>query len=306
MKLNARPPLNRPLVAVSSGLLMLLICAAVFAPALTPFDPAQQDLLGRLQPPGWADRAGNVHITGTDHLGRDIFTRMLYASRVSLTVGFAAVLLGGGFGLLMGLASGYFGGWLDSLITRLGEMQLAFPFLLLAIVLVSVLGPSLVNVVLVLALATWVDYAKVVRSEVLQLREREFVRAARVLGYSDTRLILRHILPNVLSSFLVVASFQVAALIIAESSLSFLGLGVPNNIPTWGGILADGRAYVRTAWWLSVFPGLAIMVAALSFNLLGDGLRDAIDPTQRKRKLGQEKQAQPPSKPNDVNIQLGG
>ena len=225
-----------------------------------------------------------MHIAGTDHLGRDIFSRMLHASRVSLSVGLAAVVLGGGFGLLMGLLSGYFGGWLDSLIMRLSELQLAFPFMLLAIVLVSVLGPSFLNVVLVLALATWVDYAKVVRAETLQLREREFISAGRVLGYSNTRLIFRHVLPNVLSSFLVVASFQIAALIIAESSLSFLGLGVPNGIPTWGGMLSDGRSYVRTAWWLSVFPGIAIMIAALSFNLLGDSLRDVLDPTQRKRK----------------------
>lgn len=269
----------RPIFALAIIVLALLVAAALFAPLIAPGNVDAQNIFNRLKPPLWIDSKGVTHIAGTDHLGRDILARLIHGSRVSLLVGVMAVAFGGSIGLLLGLLAGYYGGRVDAVIMRFTDMQLAFPFMLLALALVTILGPSILNVILVLAITSWINYAKVVRGDVLQLRNREFIEAARVLGIPNYRIIFRHVLPNVFSSFLVVASFQVAALIIAESSLSFLGLGVPNSIPTWGSMLADGREYVRDAWWLSVFPGLAIMLAALSFNIIGDGLRDLLDPT---------------------------
>ena len=272
---------TRPMFAVAIAVLAVLVSMAVLAPWLAPDDFNAQNLFNRLKPPGWVDDKGVIHWAGTDHLGRDTLARLIHGSRLSLLVGVLAVVFGGTVGLFLGLVSGYYGGRVDAVIMRFTDMQLAFPFLLLALALVTIMGPSVINVILVLAITSWINYAKVVRGDVLLLRNREFIEAARVLGVPDRRIILKHILPNVFASFLVVTSFQVAALIIAESSLSFLGLGVPTSIPTWGSMLADGREYVRDAWWLSVFPGVAIMLAALSFNILGDGLRDLLDPTLR-------------------------
>jgi len=270
---------SRPMFTLALLVLAVLVATALFAPLLAPGNIDAQNLFSRLKPPLWVDAKGVIHLAGTDHLGRDILARLIHGSRISLLVGVMAVAFGGTVGLMLGLVAGYYGGRVDALIMRFTDMQLAFPFMLLALALVTILGPSVFNVILVLAITSWIHYAKVVRGDVLQLRNREFIEAARVLGIPNRRIIFRHILPNVFSSFLVVASFQVAALIIAESSLSFLGLGVPNSIPTWGSMLSDGREYVRDAWWLSVFPGVAIMLAALSFNLIGDGLRDLLDPT---------------------------
>jgi peptide/nickel transport system permease protein len=272
---------RRPVFALACSILMCLAFVGVFAPWLAPGDIDSQDLLRRLQPPGWRDEAGNLYIAGTDHLGRDIAGRLIHGSRISLLIGVLAVAFGGGVGLTLGLLAGYYGGKVDAMIMRFTDMQLAFPFLLLALALVAILGPGIFNVILVLAITSWIHYAKVIRGDVLQVRNREYIEAAVALGIPNHQIIVRHILPNVFSSFLVVASFQVAALIIAESSLSYLGLGVPTSVPTWGGMLADGREYVTDAWWLSVLPGLAIMLAALSFNIIGDGLRDLMDPTQR-------------------------
>ncbi|MCG8359391.1 MAG: ABC transporter permease [Kiloniellales bacterium] len=272
---------TRPMFAIAIVVLAALVSTALLAPWLAPDNVNAQNLFNRLKPPGWVDSKGVIHWAGTDHLGRDTLARLIHGSRLSLLVGVLAVVFGGTVGLFLGLISGYYGGRTDAVIMRFTDMQLAFPFLLLALALVTILGPSVMNVILVLAITSWINYAKVVRGDVLLLRNREFIEAARVLGIPDRRIIFRHILPNVFASFLVVTSFQVAALIIAESSLSFLGLGVPASIPTWGSMLADGREYVRDAWWLSVFPGVAIMLAALSFNILGDGLRDLLDPTLR-------------------------
>jgi peptide/nickel transport system permease protein len=216
---------------------------------------------------------------GTDQLGRDVLARLVAGSRLSLTVGIAAVFGGGLIGLALGVVAGYFGGITDAIVMRLSDIQLAFPFLLVALALVSILGPSLANVIIVLSITSWINYARVVRGDVLSVRNREFVTASRGSGASHLRIMVRHILPNILSPFLVVASFQVAALIIAESSLSFLGLGVPVGTPTWGGMLSDGREYLTDAWWVAFFPGIAIMLTTLSFNLIGDGIRDALDPS---------------------------
>jgi peptide/nickel transport system permease protein len=259
--------------------LCLIAFAAIFGPLVTPGDVASQNLSSRLMPPGSVDRNGTTHLLGTDQLGRDVLARLVAGSRLSLTVGIAAVFGGGLLGLTAGVVAGYFGGKTDAIIMRLSDIQLAFPFLLVALALVSILGPSLANVIIVLSITSWINYARVVRGDVLSVRNREFIVASRSSGATSIRIMVRHVIPNILSPFLVVASFQVAALIIAESSLSFLGLGVPVGTPTWGGMLSDGREYLTDAWWVAMFPGIAIMLTALSFNLIGDGIRDALDPS---------------------------
>jgi peptide/nickel transport system permease protein len=258
---------------------LVVVLTAVGAPLITPFDPVEQDLGDlRLKAPGFRDTAGRVHPLGTDHLGRDLLARVIYGARPALLVGFAAVVISGVIGMAAGLISGYFGGRLDDVLMRLADIQLAFPFILLAIAVIGVLGPSLTTIIVVIGVSSWVVYARIVRSAVLSLREREFVQAALALGSGDGRVVLRHILPNALTPWLVVATLDMARVIVIESALSFLGLGVQPPTPTWGGMLADGRVYISTAWWLATFPGLAILVTVLGINLFGDGLRDTLDP----------------------------
>lgn len=264
-------------LAVSIGLVLM----AVLSPFISPFDPTLQELLARNQPPF---QPGSPYLLGTDHLGRDILSRIIYGSRVSLLVGLSAVAISGTIGVLLGLVSGYYGGWLDDVISWLTNVQLAFPFVLLAIAVIAVLQPGLRNIIIVLGMTGWVVYARVVRSQALGLREQEFISAARTVGASDARVMLRHVLPNAMTPVIVIASFEVARMIILEASLSFLGLGVEASIPSWGGMLADGRAYLATAWWLATWPGLAITITVLGINLLGDWVRDELDP--RLRSLG--------------------
>jgi peptide/nickel transport system permease protein len=266
-----------------AGLVIVVLAglAAALAPVVTPFDPLEQDIAKRLTPPGSRDETGRLHPLGTDQLGRDILARIVYGSRIAMLVGLAAVAISGLAGLAIGLVSGYVGGRVDDLFMRLGDVQLAFPFILLAIAVIGVLGPSLRNIVIVIGVSSWVVYARVVRSEVLSIREREFVHAAHALGGGGGRIVVRHILPNTLAPWLVVATLDMARVIVIESALSFLGLGVQPPTPTWGGMLADGRLYLATAWWLATFPGIAILVTVLGINLLGDGLRDALDPRLR-------------------------
>jgi len=260
------------------GVVSVVLLAAVFAPWLTTFDPLEQDINQRLKEPGWRTVDGRVHALGTDHLGRDILARVIFGSRIALVVGLSAVLISGVLGMAIGLVSGYFGGKVDDFFMRLADVQLAFPFILLAIAVIGVLGPSLRNIIIVIGVSSWVVYARVVRGEVLSIREREFVQAAIALGSRDGRVLLRHVLPNAFTPWLVVATLDMARVIVIESALSFLGLGVQPPTPTWGGMLADGRVYLSTAWWLATFPGLAILVTVLGINLLGDGLRDTLDP----------------------------
>jgi len=260
------------------GVVVTVLLAAAFAPWLTPFDPLEQDINQRLREPGWQTAEGRVHVLGTDHLGRDILARVIFGSRIALVVGLSAVLISGVLGMAVGLVSGYFGGKVDDFFMRLADIQLAFPFILLAIAVIGVLGPSLRNIIIVIGVSSWVVYARVVRGEVLSIREREFVQAAIALGSRDGRVLLRHVLPNAFTPWLVVATLDMARVIVIESALSFLGLGVQPPTPTWGGMLADGRVYLSTAWWLATFPGLAILVTVLGINLLGDGLRDTLDP----------------------------
>jgi peptide/nickel transport system permease protein len=217
-------------------------------------------------------------------LGRDAFSRLLYGARVSLLVGVAAILVGGTLGVSAGLVSGYFGGWIDDVLMRLGDIQLAFPFILLAIMFLVVLGPGLFNLILVLGIGQWVTYARIVRAQTLSLREKEFVEAARAMGDSTASIIFRTILPNIVAPLTVIASFNVASVILAEAALSFLGLGVPAEVPTWGSMLAQSRdQLIANKWWLAIFPGLAIVFTVLSFNIMGDWLRDFLDPRLKER-----------------------
>jgi peptide/nickel transport system permease protein len=263
-----------------AGLLLVLaiLAAALLSSLLAPFDPQLQSLADRLLPPFSQAGDGSFHLLGTDQLGRDLLSRLVYGARVSLLVGLGATRLAGLVGVLLGLAAGYLGGWVDDLVTRLADVQLALPYILLAIAMLAILGGSLVNIILVLSLAQWVTYTRVVRSGVLSIREREYVLAARALGIAPVMIMLRHILPNVLAPVIVIATFAVAQSIVAEAGLSFLGLGVPPSVPSWGGMLADARSYLVIAWWLAAIPGLAITVTVIGVNLLGDWLRDRFDP----------------------------
>ena len=255
-----------------AAVVVAVMLAAALAPLVSPFDPLEQDIGQRLKEPGWQDAQGRVHALGTDHLGRDIL------SRIALVVGLAAVVISGVLGMVIGLVAGYFGGRVDDILMRLADIQLAFPFILLAIAVIGVLGPSLRNIIIVIGVSSWVVYARVVRGEVLSIREREYVQAAIALGSQHGRVLWQHVLPNTFTPWLVVATLDMARVIVIESALSFLGLGVQPPTPTWGGMLADGRVYLSTAWWLATFPGLAILITVLGINLLGDGLRDTLDP----------------------------
>ena len=235
----------------------------------------------RLLPPAWQVRGNWAFPLGSDHLGRDILSRLIYGARISLLVGVTAVAISGLLGVALGLLAGYRGGRLDRLVMRLVDVQLAFPFILLAITVVAVLGAGLRNVIVVLGVAGWMVYARVVRGEVLAVKEKEFVAAARALGAPEHTIIPRHLLPNVMTPVIIVGTFAVATNIITEASLSFLGLGVEPSIPTWGTMLADGRAYIGRAWWLTTLPGLAILLTVLAINVLGDWLRDRFDPRLR-------------------------
>ena len=264
--------------------LFVAAIAATLGGLLAPFDPNRQNLMLRLADPMSVGPDGGLFLLGSDALGRDVFSRLLYGARVSLTVGFAAIAVGGSIGITAGLLSGYFGGWLDDAIMRLGDIQLAFPFILLAIMFLVVLGSGVWNLILVLGIGQWVTYARIVRADTLSLREKEFVEAARAMGDSTLSIIFRTILPNILAPLTVIASFNVASVILSEAALSFLGLGVPPDVPTWGSMLAESRdTLVANKWWLAIFPGLAIMLTVLSFNILGDWLRDFLDPRLRER-----------------------
>ncbi|MCK4259186.1 MAG: ABC transporter permease [Halanaerobiales bacterium] len=253
-------------------IIIAVVLLALLAPYISPYKPTKISLRNKLDAPSKA------HWFGTDKLGRDILSRMIYGSRISLLVGLVAVGISGTIGVLIGSIAGYYGKWIDNLLMRIVDILLAFPSILLAIALVAVLGPSLFNVILAISLVSWVGYARMVRGEFLSLKQQEFVEGARSLGAPDMKIIFRHILPNAISPVIVLATLGMAGAIISESSLSFLGLGVQPPTPSWGGMLSEGRTVIRQAWWVPTFPGIAIMFTVLAFNLLGDGLRDALDP----------------------------
>ena len=272
---------TRALALSGAAFVLLLVLVAIAAPWLSPQDPIRQSLRGRLAGPTLEGADGRAHPLGTDHLGRDVLSRVLYGSRVSLVVGFAAVVVGGLVGATLGLLAGFRGGMADAAIMTVADAQLAFPFILLAIGIIAVLGPSFPTLVLVIGLSGWVSYARILRAQVLALRSREFIDAIRGLGGSVLRIVLRHVLPNVLSSLVVVATLELGRAIVLEATLSFLGLGIQPPTPSWGGMIQEGREYLDSAWWISTFPGIVLMATSLVVSRTGDWLRDLLDPTLR-------------------------
>jgi peptide/nickel transport system permease protein len=275
-------PWLTPKIVLGGGIVLVLVIMGVLAPAISPFDPNRQNLLGAMQAPQWL---AGAHFLGTDHVGRDILSRIFYGARISLVIAITVVVISGIVGVGLGAISGYFAGKIDFAIQKLVEVVWAFPPLLLAIAIMAFFGQGLGILIFALVIQRWIPYCRVARGQALSLRSRDFVHAARSLGARNTRIVMKHILPNLMQAATVIGTFAMATAIIAEASLSFLGLGVPPSIPTWGGMLADGRAYISTSWWLALFPGLCIFFTVLGINLLGDGMRDIFDP--RLKRSGQ-------------------
>lgn len=271
------------LVNSKTGLIGLIIVVVILFSALSaqwisPQDPARLDVLNRFQPPAWSEGGSTNHLLGTDQLGRDVLSRLIYGSRITLIVSFGGTIFAILIGVTLGAFSGYYGKWVDTLIMRIVDIQLSFPFTLLALFIAAVLGPGLRNIILIAGISSWVRYARLVRGEILSIKEMEYVEAIRALGGKDVRIIFRHILPNLVSPIIVLATLDLAKIILMEASLSFLGLGVPVDIPTWGRMLSDSRAFMVRAPWLAILPGSLISITVLGVNLMGDWLRDYLDP----------------------------
>jgi len=258
--------------------ILMIVGSAVLAPWVATHDPLSVNIRNRLAPPAWMDGGTPRHLLGTDQVGRDLLSRVIYGGRISLAVGTSAVLISASIGVLMGLGAGYFGSRVDWTIMTLVNVMLTFPFVLLALAVIAVLGPSLMNMIIVLGVADWPLYTRVIRAETMALREREFILAGRALGMSHLRIMFRQIFPNLVSLIVVIATLQVARVIILESFLSFLGLGIQPPTPAWGNMLGEGRLYMLNSWWIAAFPGLAIFVTTLAINLMGNALRDWLDP----------------------------
>ena len=263
-------------------LMIVLVIPAIFAELIAPYDPVESSLRNRLLPPFWIDGGSTDHILGTDKVGRDILTRLIYGSRVSVVIASVSILVGGFIGVSLGIIGGYFGGWVDSLIMRAVDISLSIPIILLGLVLVAAMGPSKSTVIIVVVILLWSRYARLARGETLAVRTQDYIARARVSGASHTRIMIHHVFPNIFNSGMVLATLQVGFVIILEATLSFLGAGIPRPTPAWGLMVADGRSLVVTAWWFAFFPGIAIMLVVLSMNLLGDWLRDKFDPKQRQ------------------------
>jgi peptide/nickel transport system permease protein len=264
------------------SIIVVFVLAAVFAGVLSPADPDEQSLRHRFTPPVWDERGTWKHVLGTDRLGRDMLSRVIWGARVSLTAGVLTVLLASAFGAGVGLVAGYHGGRVDAALMRITDATMSFPVILLALILAITVGPSFVNVVTAIAVILWARYARVIRGQVLTLMELDFITQARIAGASSWRIILRHLFPNTLNTLVVLITLQVGYVIIVEASLSFLGAGIPPPTPAWGSMIAEGRDFVTSAWWVSTFPGLAILLVVLAFNLLGDWLCDTLDPKLRQ------------------------
>jgi peptide/nickel transport system permease protein len=278
---KAGKPLGRVRIIGSLVVIGLYVLAAIFGPIILKYDSVATDLGARLKPPGSTLPDGSFALFGTDQVGQDVLAQMMQGARVSITVGVATLLLAGVIGVAAGLAAGYLGGWLDAVLMRLGDVQLTFPSILLAIFIASILGPSVVNIVIVLSISNWVTFARVTRSQVLSIKERDFVDAARTLGARSWHLVTRTILPSAIAPILVVATVELGHVILAEASLSFLGLGTPASTPSWGVTIANGRDYLSNAWWISTIPGIFLAILVISFGVLGDALRDRFDPRLR-------------------------
>lgn len=257
---------------IGLSLVLVVVSSALLAPWIAPYEPNEQDLLNRLDSPS------SEHLMGTDQLGRDMFSRLLYGARISLRVALTVVAITLAIGTLVGVVAGYAGGWVDEALMRFVDILLAFPGILLALVIAGVLGPSLTNIMIALAVVGWTQYARIIRGSVLSIKEKEFIKAARLMNVSKPRIILRHVLPNVITPVIVLATMDMAYVILGTAGLSFLGLGAQPPTPEWGAMLSQGRNHLQTAWWVVNFPGLVIMITVLGFNLLGDGLRDVLDP----------------------------
>jgi len=265
----------------ATGILLLIVASSALAPWISPHDPLAVNIRHRLAPPAWMEGGNIENVLGTDQVGRDLLSRMIYGGRVSLVSGVAAVLMSATIGVLLGLAAGYCGGSTDWTIMTVINVMLTFPFVLLALAVIAVLGPSLVNMIIVLGIAGWPIYARTVRAETLAIREREFVLAGRALGMSHLRIVFRQIVPNLVSVIVVIGTLQVAQVIVLESFLSFLGLGIQPPTPSWGGMVQEGREYLDSAWWISTFPGIVLMITSIVVSRTGDWLRDVLDPTLR-------------------------
>ena len=263
---------------VGSMIVVFMVIIALFAPYFAPHDPYDQQIIRRLKPPVWDKKGSWEFPLGTDMMGRDILSRLIYGARVSLAAGLLAVLIASVLGCTLGLVAGYYGGKLDAVIYNMVNIMMAFPFMLLALAAIAILGPNFRNLIIVLGITGWPLYTRVVRTQTLNLKKREYVIAATALGMKDLRIILGHILPNLLNSIIVIGSLEIAHNILRESFLSFLGLGIQPPIPSWGGMLGEGRSYMLMRWWLAAFPGMFIFVTTLGINLMGDGLRDLLDP----------------------------
>lgn len=270
--------IRNPIGVIGGIILLTVFVGAVFAEYIAPHEPNRQRLVARFKPPFWAEGGSTTYPLGTDNVGRDIWSRIIHGSRISLIVGICAVSVSMLIGVTLGLISGFWGGRTDAIIMALVDIMLAFPQLILAFAMVAVLGPGIGNIILVLGVTGWERYARVVRAEVLALREREFVQAARAVGVSNPKIVFGHIMPNTFSSVIVMATLQTAQAILAEAALSFLGLGTGRTYPSWGQMISLGRDYLSIAWWLSTFPGLAILLTVLAINLVGDRIRDVLDP----------------------------
>jgi len=273
---------SRAMPVFPTIILVTFILVGIFAGHLAPHDPIKTNLTDSLIPPMWQDGGTSNYPMGTDYLGRDILSRLLHGSTISLKVSFIVVFVCGGIGTVLALLSGYLGGWWDIIIMRITDMMMSLPYLLVAITLAAILGPSANNVILVLCVVGWAGYARVLRSEVIRVREGDFIRLASVAGASKIRIMFLHILPNIMNTLIIMTTLQFGTVIISEASLSFIGVGVPPPNPAWGSMLADGRDYITFAWWLCVWPGVAIVLVVLSCNLLGDWLRVRLDPKFRQ------------------------
>jgi peptide/nickel transport system permease protein len=263
-------------------IIAVMVCMALFAPLLAPYSPIDQALREKLIPPFWIDGGSLHHILGTDAFGRDVLSRLIYGARVSLLVATLALTAGGGIGLMVGIVAGYFGGALDNLLMRLVDAAFTFPAILFALLLAVTMGQGLTTLVIAISLLLWASFARVIRGEVLMLRQRDFVALAKVRGCTSLRIMLTHILPNVLNTFMVLVTLNIGVVIVAEASLSFLGAGIPPPTPTWGLMISEGRGRIADAWWVALIPGIAITLLVLSVNLFGDWLRDRLDPQLRQ------------------------
>lgn len=261
-------------------LVFLAVVCAVFAPQIAPYDPTAGTILNRLLPPAWIHGGSSQFLLGTDPVGRDVLSRIIYGARISLYIGISSTVMSLAIGVPVGLISGYFGGWIDDIFMRIADIMLTFPFVLLAILVMALFGPGINKLVIVLGVSGWAGLARVVRSEVLRIRELEYITAVRSLGASTFRILFHHVFPGTLSPVVVISTMNIAVNILLASGLSYLGLGVDPSIPDWGGMLASGQLYLTTSWWVDVFPGIALMLTVLGFNLLGDWLRDITDTTR--------------------------